>query len=221
VDYFVAISKTVADRIAKYYRRDSEIIYPPVPVHGIPLGLRSDGYYLLVSRLMAYKRVDLAVEAFNSLGLSLKIIGSGPEFKTLRKMSRPNIEFLGSVNDSTLRECYSNCRALVFPGFEDFGIVMVEAQAYGKPVVAYASGGASEIVMDNRTGVLFHDQTPAHLADAIKRLDCLDLSPEEIRTNALRFDESVFQSAVKALVGRKSREHGFSRQLSDFSLGPG
>jgi glycosyltransferase involved in cell wall biosynthesis len=207
VDYFIANSGSVRDRIAKYYRRDSEIIHPPVPVRGIPLGLRSDGYYLLVSRLMAYKRVDLAVEAFNRLGLPLKVIGSGPELKTLRKMSRPNIEFLGSVDDPTLRECYSNCRALVFPGFEDFGIVMVEAQAYGKPVVAFASGGASEIVVDRVTGVLFDDQTAASLIDAIKELERLTLVPEEIRRNALRFDEGNFRRAIRLFVDQKYAEY--------------
>lgn len=206
VDYFIAISRGVADRIAKYYRRSSVIVYPPVPVSEIPLKRASDGYYLLVSRLVPYKRVDVAVEAFNRLGLPLKIVGTGPEYGLLRRISRLNIEFLGSVTEPVLAECYSGCRALVFPASEDFGIVMVEAQAYGKPVVAYSGGGASEIVVDGRTGLLFHEQTSTALIEAVKRLEALEVVPEEIRRNALRFDKSKFREAMKLFVEGKHAE---------------
>jgi glycosyltransferase involved in cell wall biosynthesis len=149
---------------------------------------------------MPYKRVDLAVEAFNHLGLPLKIVGTGPALGELRRAGRPNIEFLGGVSDGALADCYSGCRALVFPGYEDFGIVMVEAQAYGKPVIAYGAGGASEIVADGRTGVLFHEQTSRSLEDAVERMDRLSLASEEIRNNALRFDTSNFQRSVRRIV---------------------
>ena len=200
VDLFIANSKGVAERIAKYYRRRSVIVHPPVPVSEIPCIGPVGSYYLLVSRLMAYKRIDLAVEAFNQLGLPLRIVGTGPMLSQLRRMSKPNIELLGGISDEALADCYSGCRALVFPGYEDFGIVMVEAQAYGKPVIAYGAGGAAEIVVDGRTGVLFQEQTSKSLVDAVKRMDRLSLVPEEIRNNALRFDTSNFQRSMKRIV---------------------
>lgn len=207
VDQFIAISQLVAERIAKYYRRRSALVYPPVPVREIQCVGPSGSYYLLVSRLMAYKRVDLAVEAFNRLGLPLKIVGTGPMLGELRRMSKPNIEFLGSITDKGLSDCYAGCRALVFPGYEDFGIVMVEAQAYGKPVIAYGAGGASEIVVDGRTGVLFEKQTSKSLEDAVARMDRLSLVSEEIRNNALRFDTSKFQQSMRHIV-----ESGFEKR---------
>ena len=200
VDQFVAISQVVAERVRKYYRRRARVVYPPVPVSKIRLAGSAGGYYLLVSRLMAYKRVDLAIEAFNQLGLPLKIVGKGPLDGALRRMSKSNIEFLGSIPDQALADCFAACRALVFPGQEDFGIVMVEAQAYGKPVIAYGAGGAAEIVMDGRTGVLFRDQSAAGLKDAVARLDGLALDAEEIRANALRFDTSRFEESMKSIV---------------------
>jgi glycosyltransferase involved in cell wall biosynthesis len=127
-------------------------------------------------------------------------------------MSKPNIEFLGNIPDQELSDCYAGCRALVFPGHEDFGIVMVEAQAYGKPVIAYGAGGASEIVVDGRTGVLFEKQTSESLEDAVARLDRLSLSSEEIRNNALRFDTSLFQQSVKRIVeSQYGRRHEVAR----------
>jgi glycosyltransferase involved in cell wall biosynthesis len=124
-------------------------------------------------------------------------------------MSKPNIEFLGSITDQELSGCYAGCRALVFPGHEDFGIVMVEAQAYGKPVIAYGAGGASEIVVDGRSGVLFEKQTSESLEDAVARLDRLSLSSEEIRNSALRFDTSKFQNSMRHII-----ESGFEKRHS-------
>jgi glycosyltransferase involved in cell wall biosynthesis len=214
VDHFVAISQTTADRIAKYYRRTSSIIYPPVRVRQIPLAGSSGDYFLLVSRLMSYKRADLAVQAFNELGLPLKIVGTGPELANLRRQSRPNVEFLGSVSDSTLEECYSGCRAFVYPGIEDFGIVMVEAQAHGKPVIACSSGGASEIVVDGSTGVLFDEQTPEALIQAIKRLDSMDPDPARIRNHALEFDEPRFKERMLRFVMERWEEHSAKRGVA-------
>jgi glycosyltransferase involved in cell wall biosynthesis len=207
VDHFVAISQTTADRIAKYYRRTSCIIHPPVRVRQIPLAGSSGDYFLLVSRLVSYKRADLAVQAFNELGLPLKIVGTGPELANLRRQSRPNVEFLGSVSDSTLEECYAGCRAFVYPGIEDFGIVMVEAQAHGKPVIACSGGGASEIVIDGSTGVLFDDQSPHALIQAIRRLDSMDPDSARIRNHALQFDESWFKERMLRFVMEKWEEH--------------
>jgi glycosyltransferase involved in cell wall biosynthesis len=204
VDYFVAISSATAVRIAKYYRRESSIIYPPVRVRAISPYKISEDFFLLVSRLMPYKRVDLAVQAFNQLGLPLKIVGSGPEEGELRRQSKPNIQFLGSLGDSELADCYSGCRALVFPAIEDFGIVMVEAQAYGKPVIACSGGGASDIVIDGETGILFPEQNPAALAGAVKDFNQMTFDPDKIRKRAQEFDEAEFRDRILNFVEEKA-----------------
>jgi glycosyltransferase involved in cell wall biosynthesis len=206
VDHFVAISKATAARIAKYYRRHSSIIYPPVRVRAISPSKGSEDFFLLVSRLMPYKRVDVAVQAFNQLGLPLRIVGSGPEETDLRRQSKPNIKFTGSVGDSELADCYSRCRALVFPAIEDFGIVMVEAQAYGKPVIACAGGGASEVVIDGETGVLFAGQAPGEMAEAIRKFNEINFDPQRIRQHALKFDEIEFRDRIRKLVEEKAAE---------------
>lgn len=200
VDRFVAISNVTAARIAKYYRRESTVIHPPARVKAIIPSNNSGNYFLLVSRLMRYKRVDVAIEAFNRLGLPLKIVGAGPQIGELRRLAKPNIEFLGGVSDSELSELYSGSRAFVFPGAEDFGIVMVEAQAYGKPVIACAGGGAAEIVTDGETGVLFNEQTPAALISAVKQLEGLEFDALRLHEHAMRFDESVFQDKIRQFV---------------------
>lgn len=206
VDHFIAISKVTANRIAKCYRRDSSIIHPPVRVSGLSPSKASDDYFLLVSRLMPYKRVDAAVQAFNQLGLPLKIIGKGPQLAELKRQAKSNVELLGSVTDSALADYYSRCRAFVFPAIEDFGIAMVEAQAYGKPVIACAGGGASEIVIDGETGVLFAEQTSETLAGAIRKFEDLRFDHERIRTHALQFDESEFRDRILKFVALKVSE---------------
>ena len=141
VDHFLCISKHVENRIKKFYRREAEVIHPPVEIKRFRLQRRKEDFFLIVSSFAPYKRIDLAIEAFNRLGYPLKIIGSGPEEKRLRAMARSNIEFLGWLPDEGVAECYSKCRALIFPGEEDFGIVPLEAMACGKPVIAYGRGG--------------------------------------------------------------------------------
>ncbi|MGH9405961.1 MAG: glycosyltransferase, partial [Terriglobia bacterium] len=205
VDHFIAISATTATRIAKYYRRDSTVIHPPVRVKSMELSRTSEDFFLLVSRLMPYKRVDVAIEAFNQLRLPLKIIGTGPQLGQLRRQAHSNVEFMGAATDAELAEYYARCRALVFPGIEDFGIVMVEAQACGKPVIACSGGGASEIVIDGETGVLFAEQTPESLIEAVKRFAKLGFDSEQIRGQALRFDESEFRRSIAAFVDEKFR----------------
>lgn len=206
VDYFIANSQTTAARIAKYYRRDSTIIHPPARVKAISPSHISGDYYLLVSRLMPYKRVDLAIQAFNQLGLPLKIVGTGPELAQLRRLAKPNVELLGPVSDTALADLYKRCRAFVFPAIEDFGIVMVEAQAYGKPVIACAGGGALEIVIDGETGVLFDGQTPEALVAAIMKFQDLKFEIDRIRAHALQFDESEFQERIRQFVAAKLSE---------------
>jgi glycosyltransferase involved in cell wall biosynthesis len=206
VDHFVAISKVTASRIAKYYRRDSTVIHPPVRVKAISPSKTSGDFYLLVSRLMPYKRVDIAVQAFNRLGLPLKIVGTGPQMAELKHQAKPNVELLGGLSDSILADYYSRCRAFVFPAIEDFGIVMVEAQAYGKPVIACAGGGASEIVIDGETGVLFAEQTPGALIEAKRKFEDLRFDHERIRQHALQFDESEFRRRILKFIEMKVSE---------------
>ncbi|NLS76115.1 MAG: glycosyltransferase family 4 protein, partial [Chloroflexi bacterium] len=171
VDDFLAISKAVQSRIAQHYGRDSQIIYPPVNVPDVPLPRERGGYYLSLGRLIPYKRVDLVVRAFNQLGLPLHIVGDGRDRAALEAIAKPNIRFLGRLSDAEVREQYAGCRAFVFPGEEDFGITPVEAQAAGRPVIAYAGGGALDTVLDGETGILFRDKTPEALAEAVMRCE--------------------------------------------------
>ena len=169
VDHFVAISQTVANRIKKIYQRESDIIYPPVNCSFYQPGKSDGDYFLIVSRLNAYKRIDLAVEVFNQLGLPLKIIGQGPDAGRLKRLAKDNIEFLGKLPDDEVAKSLAECRALIFPGEEDFGIVPVEAMSAGRPVVAFASGGAKETVIDGQTGLFFEEATAKSLTQALKR----------------------------------------------------
>lgn len=193
VDHFVAISQEVAGRIWKHYRRESEVIYPPVAVDRFhPTGKAPEDFYLMVSRLVPYKRVDLAVEACNRLGRRLVVVGEGSERARLERMAGPTVTFLGRRPDEEVANLYARCRALLFPGHEDFGIAPVEAQAAGRPVIAYARGGALETVVDGTTGVFFDQQTAEAIAEAALRLDRLNIDPGMCRQNANRFSVAEF-----------------------------
>ncbi len=200
VDQFVAISRAVQQRIGKHYGRDSDIVYPPVEVERIALSRHEGDHYLIISRLVPYKRIDLAVEAFNELGRPLLIIGEGRDRPRLEAMAGPNVRFVGHVADDALGEYLSGCRAFVFPGEEDFGIAPLEAQAAGRPVVAYAGGGALETVVEGQTGVFFREPTPAALAEAIQQLDALQFDPVAIRQHAMRFDRTEFERRLADLI---------------------
>ena len=207
--FFVAISENVRGRIKSIYSRDADMIYPPVNTEAYRLSQRDDGYFLIVSALVPYKRVDLAIEAFNRTGDRLVIVGDGPETEKLRQLARPNIEFIGWQPDEKLRDYYGGCTAVVFPGEEDFGIVPVEAMATGKPVLAYARGGALETVLDTptlRTGVLFTEATPEALVDAIVRFKRSSFDPFVLRSFARRFDREVFKRQIKEYVDRRWTE---------------
>ncbi|MCC6176583.1 MAG: glycosyltransferase [Chloroflexi bacterium] len=214
VDRFIAISTAVAARIKKYYRRDSEIIYPPVDTDQFTTTQPRGEYYLTVARLIPYRRIDLVVEAFRTLGLPVKIVGDGRDRARLQARATPNIEFLGRVDDESLRELYAGCRGYLFPGEEDFGIAPVEAQAAGKPVAAYAAGGSLDTVIDGETGVLFREQTPEALAGAVRRLERLSFDPERIRQNAERFSASVFRQRFTAYVARAHDEWRAGERVS-------
>ncbi len=207
VDQFATISRTVAARVGKYYRRDSVIIYPPVDTGSFQLSDTHEDYFLVVSRLIPYKRIDLVVESFNRLGLPLVIIGDGRDRAALQAKAKSNIRFLGKVSDEEARRYYSRCKAFLFPGEEDFGITPVEAQASGRPVIAYAGGGALDTVIDGVTGKLFYPQTAEALADAVASFDDTRFDPATIRRNSERFDTVAFKGALLQWVNQHYQEH--------------
>jgi glycosyltransferase involved in cell wall biosynthesis len=219
VDFFVANSNFIASRIRKYYGRDSSVIYPPVEMSADNPATPPGDYYTAIGRLVDYKRFDLAIHACNNLGRRLTVIGDGPEYKRLRRIAGPTVRFLGTVSDDELRANLAGSRALLFPGEEDFGIVPVEAQSLGRPVIAYASGGALETVrgdlaaeprIDDPTGVFFNQQTPAKLTEAIVSFESeLDrFSPEKIREHALQFDKSVFKRRMEEFLSSAMVDFG-------------
>jgi len=202
VDVFLANSAHVAQRIQKAYRRDAEVLYPPVDVDAFALRETKEDFYLTVSRLEPYKRIDLLVEAFAARReRRLVIIGGGPEMRRLRAKATPNVELLGRLPTPEVRDYMQRARAFLFAGIEDFGIVMAEAQACGTPVIALARGGATEIVRDD-TGLLFSEQSAAALGEAVQRFerDCGRFTAGACRENAMRFDRGLFRQRFAALV---------------------
>jgi glycosyltransferase involved in cell wall biosynthesis len=202
IDHFIAVSRCVQERIRKYYQRESQVIYPPVDVERFRVQKKAADYYLVVSRLVGYKRIDRAVGAFNLLKKPLVIIGDGPDRKRLEKMAGPTIRFLGRTTDDEAKQWLERCRGLIFPGREDFGIAPVEAQACGKPVVALAAGGALETVVPAETGVLFSDPTEESLAEATECADRIKWSPHHVRSNAERFNKEVFVRETEKFIKR-------------------
>ncbi|HEY2282087.1 MAG TPA: glycosyltransferase [Solirubrobacteraceae bacterium] len=207
-DVFVANSRHVAERIERYYGRSSVVVNPPVDVERF-LGLAHapEDYLLVFGRVVPYKRVDLAVAACARLGRKLKVAGGGRALAGVRAQAPAgaDVQFLGKVSDEECDRLLSGARALLFPGEEDFGIVPVEAQAAGVPVIAYGVGGAGETVLDGRTGVLFDEQSPVGLAGAIERFDGLALDPDAARENARRFSRERFHAEMAAVIDRASR----------------
>ena len=201
VDHFIAISREVQARIRRYYGRDSVVIYPPVDTtrfHPVPY---HDDYYLIVSRLVPYRRIDLAVRAFNQLGLPLVIAGDGRDREALEAIAGPTITFLGRVPDEDLPDLFARCRAYVLPGVEDFGIAPVQAQAAGRPVIAFGAGGALDTVVEGKTGTFFREPTPEALAAAVRAFDPDEIDPQDCVRNAARFDAEVFRRRIRRFIG--------------------
>lgn len=207
VDYFIANSTEVQKRIKKHYKRDSVVINPPVRCNMFNISETDGDYYLVLSRLVGYKRFDLAVQACSELGKKLVVIGEGPEKEKLEKLSNENVTFLGRQPDAVVKKYMSECKALLFPGEEDFGIVPVEAQSCGRPVIAYGKGGVLDSVIDGKTGVFFKKQTVESLKEAINKFETMKFDKEEIRKHALEFDESVFQEKIRKFVEEKVEEN--------------
>lgn len=203
VDAFIANSRYVQKRIFKYYRKPSTVIHPFIETKNfVPASNRED-FFLAIGRLTTYKRFDLVIDTFNQLGLPLKIIGSGISAKKLRQQAKPNIEFLGYVSDEKRHELYQRARALVFPQIEDFGITPLEAMATGCPVIAYNKGGATETVLDGKTGLFFDQQNVASLKQAIEKFHSMNFKTDIIRKQAELFDQEIFNKKILDFIEKK------------------
>ena len=209
VSHFVAISSAIKERIRRFYQREAEVIFPPVDTARFqPVALDAvEDYYLIVSRLAPYKRIDLAVKAATELGFPLKIAGAGRDLERLRGLAGDNVEFLGYVADDALPQLMAKCKALLFPGLEDFGIAPVQAQAAGRPVIAFRGGGALDTVVPGVTGEFFKAPTVDALNAVWQRFDAGAYDPAVIRSHALRFDKAVFQERIGAYVEQAWQAH--------------
>jgi len=204
IDYFIANSKFIAKRIKKIYNRDATVIYPPVDVAKFELETKKDNFYLTASRIVPYKKIDLIVEAFAKLpDKKLIIIGSGPDLEKIKSKATKNIEILGYQSDEILIKYMQKAKAFVFAAEEDFGIIPVEAQACGTPVICLGRGGTKETVIDGITGVHFKNQIINDLLKAIDRFEKLEFDPYVIRKNALRFSKDRFERKIKEFVENK------------------
>jgi len=208
VDHFIANSPVVADRIRKYYRRNAVVIPPPVEVSRFTFDPTSqpEDYFLIVSRFMPYKRIDLAIEACNQLQLPLIIIGSGRDEIRLKRLAGPSIRFMGRLSDQEVLYYYAHCRALILPGEEDFGITPLEAQASGRPVIAYAAGGALASIVENVTGTFFHKQSVESLVQVLASFDEQRYDPQTIYNHALEFDLPRFRRRIQQFIEAKMSE---------------
>jgi glycosyltransferase involved in cell wall biosynthesis len=213
VTHFIAISTDIQQRIRLFYNRESTIIYPPVDcARFTPVPAHEVGdYFLVVSRLIPYKRIDLAVQAATRLGVPLKVGGRGRDLERLRAMAGPTVEFLGYVPDDELPALMARCKAFIFPGFEDFGITPVQAQAAGRPVIAYRAGGALDTVREGKTGVFFNEQTVESLMTAMIQFNAAAYQPETIRAHALTFDTPLFKTALSRYIETAYEAHQAAR----------
>jgi len=207
IDHFLTNSHFVAKRIKKYYQQDAQVIHPPVNVDRFHVSETHEDYFLIVGRLIAYKRHDIAIEAFNRLKLPLKIIGRGPEMDRLKKMAGSTIEFLGRVSEEDLPGYYAKCRGFVFPQEEDFGIVAIEAMASGRPLIAYRVGDIVEHLEEGKTGVFFDEQTSEAIVRAVEHFRDTDYDPEYIRNKAVPFDKERFKATMKDYIENAVNKH--------------
>lgn len=206
VDHWIANSDVVRGRIKRYYGRDSEVIHPPVDVDTFTPAPQRGDFWVIVSRLSAYKRVDLAVKAFNEIGMRLIVVGDGRERRALEQLARDNVTFAGRVDDETVKQLLGSARGFIFPAEDDFGIVCVEALASGAPVVALGQGGATEIVRDGIDGALVAEPEVQQFVDAVHRVEQAALDPEDLRRSARRFDVSRFESRIRASIDHARAE---------------
>lgn len=205
--HFVAISREIQNRITTFYNRSSTIIYPPVNLEQFQPAQQHGEYYLIVSRLIPYKRVDLAVKVFTELKLPLKIVGDGRDRSILEKMAGPTVSFLGHISDTRLVELLSHCKAFIFPGHEDFGIAPLEAQASGRPVIAYKAGGALDTIIEGETGAFFEEATYTSLQRTVETFDADGVDPLACRINAERFSVQRFSCEIQNRIDQLLKEN--------------
>ncbi len=211
-DTFVSISREVKERIKKYYDRDSSLIHPPMTLikkktKNKAVFRKDKDFYLIVSRLVRYKKIDVAIKAFNYLKFPLKIVGIGSEENNLKKIAGPNIEFLGRLTDDELSFYYKNCKALIFPGIEDFGLVMTEAQSFGKPVIAYKGGGALDIIKEGITGEFFKEQSAFSLKKVLENVNNKRYNTKLLQLSAKKFSEGNFEKKLGRLIEKELIRH--------------
>ena len=209
VDMFIANSSTTQERISRIYNRESIVLLPPVDIrffdHSLPT--KRDDYMLAIGRMVPYKRFDLLINAANERGLKLLIAGKGQEESRLKKLAGPTVKFLGFVPDDKLSDLYSNAAAVIFPQLEDAGVVPLEAQACGTPVIAYGKGGVLDTVKDGQTGVLFQEQTTSSLLDAIDRFNSIKFDSEVIRNHAKQFSSEAFKNKIEEIINECNKEN--------------
>ncbi len=208
VTRFIAISRAVQERIRRFYGREAAVIHPPVNTAAFGPAPHHDDYYLILSRLVPYRRIDLAVQAFNRLQLPLVVAGDGRDRPRLEAMAGPTVTFLGRVSDRERADLLARCRAYVLPGVEDFGIAPLQAQAAGRPTIAFAGGGALDYVVEGRTGVFFRELTPEALVTAVRGFDPESIDPRACVENAARFDVGVFKRELGRFVEETLGGHG-------------
>jgi glycosyltransferase involved in cell wall biosynthesis len=205
VDHFIAISHAVQERINTFYERQADVIYPPsdTKFYTIDPSVEREDFYLTVSRLKAYKRIDLIIEAFNSMKKKLVVVGNGSELASLKARAGETISFETALSDEEVRAYYRRARGFLFAGIEDFGLVNVEAQACGLPVIAYGVAGAREVVLDGLSGVLYHDHSATGIVEAVQRFESRSFDPYKVRECALKFDNDVFKAKIRAFIAEK------------------
>lgn len=203
-NYYIANSENIKNKIKRYYKRNADVIYPPVDTSFYtPAEVCKEEYFLVAGNLAPYKRIDLAIETFNRMGEPLVIVGEGVEGRKLKNMAKKNIQFVGWQPQEKLREYFRHCQALIFPGEEDFGIIPLEAQACGRPVIAFKKGGVLESIIDGETGLFFEEQAADSLSKAIKKFKSLSFDTKTIRNHAILFDRSVFKKKINNYIKEK------------------
>jgi glycosyltransferase involved in cell wall biosynthesis len=217
-DAWISTSRLVKSRIARFYAKPSIVIPPPVTVSHFTVGAEPGSYFLMLMRLVGLKRPEIVVEACTRLGLPLVVAGDGRDAGELRRLAGQSVRFVGSVDDGQMRNLYRDCKALILPSEEDFGITPLEAMAAGRPVVAYGHGGVLDTVVPGRTGLFFEEQSVESLTDVLTRFDPRDFDPAVIRNQAEQFDSAIFAQRMRQFTDERVREHLDKRELEERSI---
>jgi glycosyltransferase involved in cell wall biosynthesis len=219
-DVWISTSRLVSSRIARFYAKPSVVIPPPVRVDRFTPGTEPGSYFLMLMRLVGWKRPEIVVDACTRLGLPLVVAGGGRDSAELQRRAGPTVRFVGRVDDDQMRTLYRDCRAFILPSEEDFGITPLEAMASGRPVIAYGHGGVLDTVIPGSTGLFFEEQSAEALADVLRGFDSRDFDPATIRRQAEQFDSAIFAERITQFTQARLREHDRQRQMEERSIGP-